>query len=101
MPTSSRSPRCGSGAIHRTCYATRDDEWPERPEIRLESAGDELPQHGEANFWRSLKRVGNAGTLQVLGTPHCGKGEPSQAIRVGHATPACVFGNVDVFGGES
>jgi len=54
-----------------------------------------------ANFWRSLKRVGNAGTLQVLGTPHCGKGEPSQAIRVGHATPACVFGNVDVFGGES
>ena len=54
-----------------------------------------------ANFWRSLKRVGNAETLQVLGTPHCGKGEPSQAIRVGHATPACVFGNVDVFGGES
>ncbi|HQR10555.1 MAG TPA: TldD/PmbA family protein [Casimicrobiaceae bacterium] len=54
-----------------------------------------------ANFWRSLKRVGNAGTLKVLGTPHCGKGEPSQVIRVGHATPACVFGNVDVFGGES
>ena len=54
-----------------------------------------------ANFWRSLKRVGNADTLQVLGTPYCGKGEPSQAIRVGHATPACVFGNVDVFGGEA
>ena len=54
-----------------------------------------------ANFWRSLKRVGNAETLQVLGTPYCGKGEPSQVIRVGHATPACVFGNVDVFGGES
>ena len=54
-----------------------------------------------ANFWRSLKRVGNADTLKVLGTPYCGKGEPSQVIRVGHATPACVFGNVDVFGGES
>jgi len=54
-----------------------------------------------ANFWRSLKRVGNSDTLKVLGTPYCGKGEPSQVIRVGHATPACVFGNVDVFGGES
>lgn len=53
-----------------------------------------------ANFWRSLKRVGNADTLRVLGTPFCGKGEPSQVIRVGHASPACVFENVDVFGGE-
>ncbi len=53
-----------------------------------------------ASFWRSLARVGNAGTMQVLGTPYCGKGEPSQVIRVGHASPACVFRNVDVFGGE-
>jgi len=54
-----------------------------------------------ANFWRSLVRVGSADTVQVLGTPYCGKGEPSQVIRVGHASPACVFANVDVFGGES
>lgn len=54
-----------------------------------------------ANFWRSLARVGNADTLHVLGTPHCGKGEPSQIIRVGHASPACVFAGVDVFGGEN
>ena len=53
-----------------------------------------------AEFWRSLARVGNADTLQVLGTPYCGKGEPSQVIRVGHASPACVFTDVDVFGGE-
>jgi predicted Zn-dependent protease len=53
-----------------------------------------------ANFWRSLRMVGNADTLRVLGTPYCGKGEPAQIIRVGHATPACVFGDVDVFGGE-
>ena len=53
-----------------------------------------------AQFWRSLARVGNADTVQVLGTPYCGKGEPSQSIRVGHASPACVFTNVDVFGGE-
>ena len=54
-----------------------------------------------AEFWRSLARVGNAETVQVLGTPYCGKGEPSQTIRVGHASPACVFTNVDVFGGEA
>jgi predicted Zn-dependent protease len=53
-----------------------------------------------ANFWRSLSHVGDASTLQVLGTPFCGKGEPSQIIRVGHASPACVFGGVEVFGGE-
>jgi len=52
-----------------------------------------------ASFWRSLARVGDASTLQVLGTPYCGKGEPSQIIRVGHAAPACVFTGVDVFGG--
>ena len=54
-----------------------------------------------ANFWRSLAQVGNADTMQVLGTPYCGKGEPSQVIRVGHASPACVFKDVAVFGGES
>jgi predicted Zn-dependent protease len=54
-----------------------------------------------ASFWRNLARVGDASTRQVLGTPYCGKGEPSQVIRVGHASPACVFRNVDVFGGES
>nr|WP_199064980.1 TldD/PmbA family protein [Chromobacterium sp. ASV5] len=53
-----------------------------------------------ATFWRSLKAVGDADTFAVLGTPYCGKGEPNQVIRVGHAAPACVFADVDVFGGE-
>jgi predicted Zn-dependent protease len=53
-----------------------------------------------ASFWRSLERVGNADTVQVLGSPHCGKGEPAQTIRVGHSSPACVFADVAVFGGE-
>ena len=51
-----------------------------------------------ATFWRSLKAVGDESTLQVMGTPFCGKGEPSQVIRVGHASPACLFADVDVFG---
>jgi predicted Zn-dependent protease len=54
-----------------------------------------------ANFWRNLTRVGDAATVQVLGTPYCGKGEPSQVIRCGHASPACVFAAVDVFGGDA
>jgi predicted Zn-dependent protease len=54
-----------------------------------------------ASFWRSLTRLGDAATVQVLGTPYCGKGEPSQVIRVGHASPACVFSAVDVFGGDA
>ena len=52
-----------------------------------------------ATFWRNLKGVGNRDTFQVLGTPWCGKGEPNQVIRVGHAAPACRFTAVDVFGG--
>ncbi|WP_119155743.1 TldD/PmbA family protein [Caldimonas tepidiphila] len=54
-----------------------------------------------ATFWRSLAMVGDASTLEVMGTPFCGKGEPSQVIRVGHASPACLFRNVAVFGGEA
>ncbi len=52
------------------------------------------------SFWRSLDGVGNQGTVNVLGTPFCGKGEPNQAIQVGHSCPAALFRNVDVFGGE-
>ncbi|MBX3024534.1 TldD/PmbA family protein [bacterium] len=54
-----------------------------------------------ATFWRSLAGVGGEDTLQVLGTPWCGKGEPNQVIRVGHAAPACLFRAVEVFGGAA
>ena len=43
--------------------------------------------------------LGNEDTFKVYGTPYCGKGEPNQAIRVGHASPVCLFENVEVFGG--
>jgi predicted Zn-dependent protease len=52
-----------------------------------------------ATFWRNLKGVGDMSTFQIMGTPTCGKGEPNQLIPVGHASPACVFDKVDVFGG--
>lgn len=54
-----------------------------------------------ATFWRSLVGVGRADTVVVGGTPFCGKGEPSQVIRVGHASPPCRFASVDVFGGAA
>ncbi len=52
-----------------------------------------------SSFWRSLKGVGN--DVRILGTPNCGKGEPNQLVRVGHATPHALFSNVEVFGGEA
>ena len=52
------------------------------------------------DFWRSLAMVGGPDTMEVMGTPYCGKGEPNQAVRVGHASPVCRFTNVDVFGAE-
>lgn len=52
-----------------------------------------------ATFWRNLKMVGDRCTLEVMGTPNCGKGEPNQVIRVAHASPTCLFADVDVFGG--
>jgi hypothetical protein len=44
--------------------------------------------------------VGNRDTVEIMGTPNCGKGEPNQVIRTGHTAPACLFANVEVFGGE-
>lgn len=51
-----------------------------------------------ATFWRSLIQVGDRSTREVHGTPFCGKGEPMQIVRVGHASPACRFADVAVFG---
>ena len=52
-------------------------------------------------FWHSLSHVGNAKTHQSWGTLWCGKGEPNQVVRVGHAVPVCAFRGVDVFGGAA
>lgn len=54
-----------------------------------------------ATFWRNLTGVGDEESFRVFGVPTCGKGEPNQLIRVAHASPACRFAEVDVFGGAS
>ena len=50
-----------------------------------------------ATFWRNLSGV--ADDFTVMGVANCGKGEPNQVIRVGHASPTCRFSDVAVFGG--
>ena len=50
-------------------------------------------------FWNSLSMVGDRSTFEVHGTPNCGKGEPNQVIRVGHASPLCKFNDIEIFGG--
>lgn len=52
------------------------------------------------NFWRNLSGVGNTDTFTVMGTPNCGKGELNQVIGTGHASPACRFSHVEVFGAD-
>ena len=54
-----------------------------------------------ATFWRSLRAVGDKSTFEVHGTQYCGKGEPNQAVSCGHAAPACVFAEVEIFGGAA
>ena len=51
------------------------------------------------DFWNRLSAVGQ--DQVTYGTPYCGKGEPSQVIRVGHSSPPCLFRGVEVFGGQS
>jgi predicted Zn-dependent protease len=51
------------------------------------------------DFWNRLAGVGK--DESTFGTAFCGKGEPSQVIRVGHSSPACLFRDVEVFGGQS
>lgn len=50
-------------------------------------------------FWNSLQSLTKSSTIETYGSPYCGKGEPSQIIRVGHASPYALFKNIEVFGG--
>lgn len=50
-------------------------------------------------FWNSLAGLTNPASVEAYGSPYCGKGEPSQIIRVGHSSPYALFKNIEVFGG--
>lgn len=48
-------------------------------------------------FWSQLN--GLSRSSEIYGSPYCGKGEPSQIIRVGHSSPYALFSQIEVFGG--
>jgi predicted Zn-dependent protease len=50
-------------------------------------------------FWNSLAGLTKPDSVETYGSPYCGKGEPSQIIRVGHSSPYALFNNIEVFGG--
>ncbi len=50
-------------------------------------------------FWNALTGLTKPDTIEAYGSPYCGKGEPSQIIRVGHSSPYALFKNIEVFGG--
>ncbi|MCF7992482.1 MAG: TldD/PmbA family protein [Thiohalocapsa sp.] len=52
-----------------------------------------------AAFWRNLDGVAGPEALEVRGVRNCGKGEPGQSVYVGHASPPCLFRDVEVLGG--
>ena len=47
-------------------------------------------------FWSSCDAVGGESAQTVWGTPNCGKGQPGQVARVGHATSPARFRDVQV-----
>ena len=105
------------GAVEKGVFMTSNKSWSiddSRNKFQFGCEYGRLIENGEltkviknpnyrgisATFWRNLKAVGNEETFNMMGTPFCGKGEPNQVIAVGHASPACLFADVDVFGGE-
>lgn len=49
-------------------------------------------------FWGNCDAIGNEGEWRMWGTPNCGKGQPGQAMHVGHGTASARFRNVKVQG---
>ncbi len=47
-------------------------------------------------FWRSCDAIGDERSYRMMGTPHCGKGEPPQGAHVGHGVSGARFRDVQV-----
>ncbi len=51
-------------------------------------------------FWGSLSATGDESTYHVWGLPNCGKGQPTQVMRVAHGAPLGLFRGVRVRGAK-
>ena len=47
-------------------------------------------------FWGSCDAVADAGSWQLVGVTNCGKGQPDQAMHVGHGSSGARFRDVEV-----
>ncbi|MDX2378958.1 MAG: TldD/PmbA family protein [Acidimicrobiia bacterium] len=105
------------GSIERGVYMHTNSSWSiddSRNKFQFGCEYGQLVEDGEivgtvrnpgyrgvsSSFWRSLAGVADADSFKVMGTPNCGKGELNQMVGTGHASPACLFTDVAVFGGE-
>ena len=48
------------------------------------------------SFWGSCDAVADAGSWQLVGVTNCGKGQPDQAMHVGHGSSGARFRDVEV-----
>jgi TldD protein len=48
------------------------------------------------HFWNALSAVGDETTWEVHFVDNCGKGQPNQAMQLGHGVPVCRFDNVRI-----
>jgi TldD protein len=47
-------------------------------------------------FWNALSAVGDETTWQMTFVENCGKGQPNQAMQLGHGVPVCRFDGVRI-----
>ncbi len=68
--------------------------WEVKDGKRTRVLKDPTYQGHTIEFYNSLTAVGNETTWQMEETTNCGKGEPNQAMQIGHGIPVMKFDNV-------
>ena len=70
--------------------------WEIRDGRRVRLVRNSLYQGITPDFWRSCDAVAGPDEWQMWGVVNCGKGQPPQAMHVGHGAAPCRFQNVKV-----
>ena len=47
-------------------------------------------------FWNKCTAIADEDSWQMWGTPNCGKGQPSQTMRVGHGVSYARFEDIEI-----
>jgi TldD protein len=72
------------------------NSWEIKDGKRLRLVRNALYSGRTPDFWRSCDAVAGADEWRMWGVVNCGKGEPPQAMHVGHGAAPCRFQNVQV-----